>query len=58
MAVSLVSQHGPNPQSSKPDRSVSLPVPDPRETAVTMMGGIGNLPLKRLQKQRVFLGKP
>ena len=58
MAVSLVSQHGPNPQSSKPDRSVSLPVPDPRETAATMLGGVGNvssLTLKRLQKRRATL---
>jgi len=58
MTISVVSQHGPNPQSSKPDRSVSLPVPDPRETAAEMMGGIGNvssLRLKRLQKQRVTL---
>jgi len=58
MTISVVSQHGPNPQSSKPDRSVSLPVPDPRETAAEMMGGIGNvssLTLKRLQKRRVTL---
>jgi len=52
MAISAVSQHGPNPQAGprRPDRSVSLP--DPRETAAEMMGGLGNLPLKRLQKQR------
>ena len=52
MATDLVSQHGPNPQAGprRPDRSVSLP--DPRETAAEMMGGLGNLPLKRLQKQR------
>lgn len=37
MAISVVSQHGPNPQSGAPDRSVSLPVPDPREVAATMM---------------------
>ena len=51
MAISVVSQHGPNPQSGVPDRSVSLPVPDPREVAATMLGGVGNLPLKRLQKR-------
>ena len=58
MAISVVSQHGPNPQSGAPDRSVSLPVPNPRETAAEMMGGIGNvssLTLKRLQKRRVTL---
>jgi len=58
MAISLVSQHGPNPQSGTPDRSVSLPVPDPRETAAQMMGGIGNvssLRLKRLQKEHATL---
>ena len=48
MAISAVSQHGPNPQSGAPDRSVSLPVPDPRETAATMMahmasGGPGRI---------------
>ena len=54
MAISAVSQHGPNPQAGprRPDRSVSLPVPDARGVAVEMMGGLGNLPLKRLQKQR------
>ena len=52
MGISLVSQHGPNPQSSKPDRSMSLP--DPRETAASLMGvgGVGNLGLKRLKNQR------
>jgi len=56
MGISLVSQHGPNPQSRTPDRSVSLP--DPRETAAEMMGGIGNvsnLTLKRLQKRHTSL---
>jgi len=43
MAISLVSQHGPNPQSGTPDRSVSLPVPSPREIAATMLGGDGQL---------------
>ena len=43
MATSLVSQHGPNPQSGTPDRSVSLPVPSPREIAATMLGGDGQL---------------
>lgn len=54
MGISLVSQHGPNPQSRTPDRSVSLPVPDPRETAASLMGvgGVGNLGLKRLKNQR------
>ena len=54
MAISAVSQHGPNPQAGprRPDRSVSLPVPDARGIAAEMMGGLGNLPLKRLQKQR------
>ena len=58
MTISVVSQHGPNPQSGKPDRSVSLPVPDPRESAAEMMGGIGNvgnLTLKRLQKRHATL---
>ena len=45
MAISAVSQHGPNPQGGlrRRDRSVSLPVPDARETAAEMMGGLGNL---------------
>ena len=58
MGISLVSQHGPNPQAGKPDRSVSLSVPDPRESAAEMMGGIGNvgnLTLKRLQKRHASL---
>ena len=53
MAIDVVSQHGPNAQGvrSRPDRSVSLPVPDARGVAAEMMGGVGNLALKRLQKQ-------
>ena len=53
MAIDVVSQHGPNAQGvrSRPDRSVSLPVPDARGVAAEMMGGVGNLTLKRLQKQ-------
>jgi len=53
MAIDVVSQHGPNAQGvrSRPDRSVSLPAPDARGVAAEMMGGVGNLALKRLQKQ-------
>ena len=40
MAISAVSQHGPNPQAGlrRPDRSVSLPVPDAKGVAAEMMG--------------------
>ena len=41
MAISAVSQHGPNPQGGlrRRDRSVSLPVPDAREIAAEMTAG-------------------
>ena len=57
MATDLVRHPGTLGVKSPPDRSVSLP--DPRDTAVSMMGfggvggsAIGNLRLKQLQKQR------
>jgi len=58
MAIDVVSQYGPNPQSvTKPDRSVS--VPSAKETAVSMMGlgGVTNIRLKRLRARRDDLSK-
>jgi len=56
MATDLVSQHGPNPQAGprRPDRSVSLP--DPRETAAEMMGGLGGVTNIRLERLRARHG--
>ena len=52
MAIDVVSQHGPNAQGvrSRPDRSVSLP--DARETAAEMMGGLGGVTNIRLERLR------
>jgi len=55
MAIDIVSQHGPNPQSRTPDRSVSLP--DARETAAEMMGSVTSIRLQRLRARQADLQK-
>ncbi|ANS03961.1 hypothetical protein [uncultured Mediterranean phage uvDeep-CGR2-AD7-C12] len=55
MAIDVVSQHGPNPQSRTPDRSVSLP--DARETAAEMMGSVTSIRLQRLRARHADLQK-
>jgi hypothetical protein len=55
MAIDVVSQHGPNPQSRTADRSVSLP--DARETAAEMMGSVTSIRLQRLRARHADLQK-
>jgi len=55
MGIDVVSQHGPNPQSRTADRSVSLP--DARETAAEMMGGVTSIRLQRLRARHADLEK-